>query len=296
MAEHAALIPSAILLLATSIWGLYWLPLREIEAAGLVGPWSVLAINLVPLVLLLPFAIRRVRFIAHARWPLLFIGLLVGAGWVLYGLGLLYTTVVRATLLFYLTPIWSTLFAMAVLRERVGPRRWTAILIALFGLMVMIGLGVTDSPLTIGDGFGLLSGIAWGAGTTFIRKHPEVSPADSFIAQLLGSVAVAACAIAFLSLPEMAVPTLGSWWDAAPLLLAVCLLAVIPSGYAIVWAAQRLSPGRVGILMMSEVVVAVISAAMLTDESMGLAELLGAALILGAGVLEVSTGNSETHS
>ncbi len=287
------MIPSAILFLATAIWGLYWLPLREIDAVGLSGPWAVLAINLVPLVALLPVVVWRRRGIRRVRWPLLLIGLFVGAGWTLYGLGLLYTTVVRATLLFYLTPIWSTLFAMSMLGEQVGPKRWIAILIGFVGLCVMMGLGFASTPLTIGDGFGLVSGIAWGAGTTYIRKHPEVSPVDSFLAQALGSVAVAGLCIGFLSLPEVVTPTLESWRDAAPLLLAVCLLAVIPSGYAIVWAAQRLSPGRVGVLMMSEVVVAVISAALLADESIGAAELAGALLIVGAGVLEVSSGDAK---
>ena len=76
------------------------------------------------------------------------------------------------------------------------------------------------------------------------------------------------------------------------LLLAVCLLAVIPSGFAIVWAARRLSPGRVGILMMSEVVVAVISAALLADEHIGIGEWAGAFLIMGAGILEVTSPRS----
>ena len=76
----------------------------------------------------------------------------------------------------------------------------------------------------------------------------------------------------------------------AALLFAVCLFAVIPSGYAIVWAARRLSPGRVGILMMSEVLVAVVSATLLAGEFMGVGEWMGAVLIIGAAVLEVTSG------
>jgi len=284
-------IPGIVLLVAASIWGLYWLPLREIEAAGLSGPWSVFAINLVPLLALLPVVAWRRRGIARVHRPLLLIGLFVGMGWTLYGLGLIYTTVVRATLLFYLTPIWSTLFAMYMLGERVGSIRWAAIGFGVAGLFLMMGLGLASAPLTIGDAFGLISGIAWGAGTTYIRKHPEVSPVDSFAAQAWGSVVVAGFCILALPLPDVVAPQLASWLGWAPLLIAVCLFAVIPSSYAIVWSAQRLSPGRVGILMMSEVVVAVISAALLTDESMGAGEWIGASFIMGAAVLEIFSGD-----
>jgi len=288
--------PSLILFLATSVWGLYWLPLRAIDAFGLTGPWAVFAMNLVPVLVLLPLAIWRRRGVARTLGPLLLIGFFVGTGWTLYGLGLLYTTIVRATLLFYLTPLWSTLFAMSVLGEKVNPGRWAAILVGFVGLFLMLGLGATSAPLNMGDAFGLISGIAWGAGTTYIRKHPEVSPLDSFPAQALGSVVVSGLFIWLVPIPDIATPTLANWRESAPLLLAVCLLAVIPSGYAIVWAAQRLSPGRVGILMMSEVVVAVISAAFLTDESMGVGEWIGAALIMGAGVLEVASGESKQRA
>jgi len=48
-----------------------------------------------------------------------------------------------------------------------------------------------------------------------------------------------------------------------------------------------LSPGRVGMLLMVEVLVGVGSAALLTDEAFGIREMAGALLIVSAAVVEV---------
>ena len=36
---------SIVILLAASVWGLLWIPLRHVEALGITGPWSVVAVN-----------------------------------------------------------------------------------------------------------------------------------------------------------------------------------------------------------------------------------------------------------
>jgi len=97
---------------ATSLWGLYWVPLYFLEAQGLSGILTVVALNLAPAVVLLGVAFRSQverQLIRRA----LGVGTIAGLGFVLYAAGIIYGTVVRATLLFYLTPIWSTLIVTA---------------------------------------------------------------------------------------------------------------------------------------------------------------------------------------
>ena len=65
------------------------------------------------------------------------------------------------------------------------------------------------------------------------------------------------------------------------------MLYAVPSFFVIIWAAQRISPGRIGILMMSEVLVAVITAGWLLDEPFGPKEWIGGGLIVVAGMIEV---------
>ena len=69
--------------------------------------------------------------------------------------------------------------------------------------------------------------------------------------------------------------------------IALVALLMLPITYLTVWPATVLSPGRVGMLLMVEVIVGVASAAMLIEEQFGLRELTGAALIIAAGVVEV---------
>ncbi len=51
-----------------------------------------------------------------------------------------------------------------------------------------------------------------------------------------------------------------------------------------------MDPGRLGILLQLEAIVGILSAAVLTDEPFGLVEILGAVLVIGAGVTEVLGG------
>jgi drug/metabolite transporter (DMT)-like permease len=62
---------------------------------------------------------------------------------------------------------------------------------------------------------------------------------------------------------------------------------MLPITYLTIWPATVLSPGRVGMLLMVEVIVGVVSAAILTDEQFGVRELAGTVLIISAGVVEV---------
>jgi len=52
----------------------------------------------------------------------------------LFTIGLVLSSVVRVTLLFYLAPIWSTLIGSYWLKEEVTRGRWIAIAIGLLGL------------------------------------------------------------------------------------------------------------------------------------------------------------------
>lgn len=62
---------------------------------------------------------------------------------------------------------------------------------------------------------------------------------------------------------------------------------MLPITYLTIWPTTVLSPGRVGMLLMVEVIVGVASAAILTDDQFGLRELAGTVLIISAVVVEV---------
>ncbi len=96
---------SLAIVLGSAIWGLYWFPLRAIEATGISGPWAVVFFNACPLLLLCPVLVFNLRKLAGILGPTLFAAIMIGMAFTLYGNSLVQTTVVRGTLLFYLTPV-----------------------------------------------------------------------------------------------------------------------------------------------------------------------------------------------
>ena len=86
------------------MWGLFWLPLRGMENAGIEGGWSVWLFYAVPFIVVTPFVLARLR-----KWSVIGRRLHVTAfatavSLTFYAEALVYTDVVRAMLLFYLTP------------------------------------------------------------------------------------------------------------------------------------------------------------------------------------------------
>ncbi|WP_371807656.1 EamA family transporter, partial [Arhodomonas sp. KWT] len=97
------------------LWGFYWLPVRRLSELGLSGAWGTLAIVAVAALLLLPFAVRTShQSVPSSRAALVWVAL-GGFAFVLYSAGLVYGRVAIVVLLFFLTPVWSTLIGRYVM-------------------------------------------------------------------------------------------------------------------------------------------------------------------------------------
>ena len=125
------------------------------------------------------------------------------------------------------------------------------------------------------------------------RVHDESARSTSFeptFAFFLGGVVCAAALIALIELSAVdlaRVPSVARVFSASPWIAATVFLYILPSMFLIIWAARRLSPGRVGLLLMTEIVVGVVTASLLANEPFGARESLGSLLIVSAGVIEV---------
>lgn len=270
-----------------ALWGFYWVPVRHLTEIALPGAWGTLAIVTSAAVLLAPFALMSWRrLVASDPLALASVGL-GGVAFALYSIGFVYGRVAIIILLFFLTPVWSTLIARYILGWPTPRMRIAAIVVGLGGLALMLGAGgEMPVPKGAGEWMALLSGMLWSAATTGIRTKSELRPIDAAFVFALG-----ACAATLLLAPWLepwpvavaarrlgpavgwAVATGGLWWGL--------------SMAGLMWAAARLEPARVGILLMAEVLVGAVSAALLAGEHLGRLELVGGALVLCAGVLEV---------
>lgn len=268
---------------SAAVWGLYWVPLRDMEGLGVGGTWAVGLLNLPAAAILLPFVLRR--------WSneALMIGAMTGMGLALYASGLVLSSVVRATLLFYLTPVWATLIGLIWLKEEVDWRRWTAIGIGLLGMGFLLSGGAEGAvPLNVGDLMALLSGLFWAIGAVLIRRFDK-APLISMAFWQFAFASLSAAAFA-LVLNLSATPDMAAVAAAVPVAAVAAILFILPTLLIIFWMQKFVSPGRVGLLMMSEVIVAVISASLfLPAERMSPIEWIGAVLIVAACVIEVTT-------
>ncbi len=70
------------------------------------------------------------------------------------------------------------------------------------------------------------------------------------------------------------------------LVALAALVWLLPCTWLLLWGARFLEPGRVALLLLLEVAVAAVSAALLAGEPFGLREASGCLLILAAGTVE----------
>ena len=281
------------LALSAGVWGLYWLPLRSIEELGVSASWSVVLFNACPLVVLVPLLLFNYQQLKGLVGPTILAGLMIGIAFNLYANGLLETTVARATLLYYLTPIWSTLLGVVWLSEPLTKARIIAIGVALIGLFLLLSnASSSNQALNIGDLYSFMSGIFWAIGVSVLNRWATIPIlpllAFTFLATTLFSALTAGL------LPANPVPDLQAVKMALPAAAFWAIFIFVPSFFIIFRISQLLFPGRVGILTMTEAIVAIVSAAILIpEESMLLLQWLGAGAIIMAGLIEVLFGYSK---
>jgi len=290
--QHSQRTASIMVFAASSMWGLLWVPMRLTESMGVPPLWVQFWFTTMPALFLAglyaPSLLRQ-----RAFWPVYLIsGMCIGMGYTLYAVGLLVGSVSKTTVLFYLTPIWSTLLGMVFLGESPGIRRWAAIAMATLGCCLVMRINPIEMQLEKVDLLGLLSGVFWGMGTVALRKFPEADYKNATMAQYVCGTLITGAAILILGTDT---PELAANGKAALMGAVFGILVFMSTFMLIIRIMQYMSPGRVGILMLSEALVAVISAMLFLGELLSFAQWIGVLVILSAGVIVALTDDvSET--
>jgi drug/metabolite transporter (DMT)-like permease len=275
--RHALL----IIFLASSFWGVLWVPMRHIEAMGLSGLWVVVLFHFLPALAILPLIVKTASSSRRDWGRAAVAGALMGAGFALYALGLVVASVTKTVILFYMTPIWSTVIAYFVLRERAGWRRWLAIAAALMGCALVTGVSRDELRFDPADLLGLLSGLFWALGSVVIRRYDALNFVTvSFLQYLFGGIMALLAALYFGD----PIPQLNALLQAIPPAFLASVVLFLPSVLLIFRIMQYVSPGLVGILMLSEALVAAVSAAFWLGETLSSMQWIGGGAILTTGV------------
>ena len=300
MPEQARTVTYVKLIAAMAMWGGTWIAGRVI-AQELSAPLAVAALRFV----LSGLAVGAFMLLSEGRLPFPESGRDWGLIWALgffgiflYGLcfffGLQRIPAGRGALVVALNPAVIVMTAWLIGKERMTPRKAIGSLIALAGCLTVIGNG---DPLalfqgTVGLGEWLIVGcvMSWTA-YTFIgwQASGRFSPlATTFYASLSGAVLLGLAALVQGDID----PTAWSWrvWS------GMGFLAIFGTAIAYTWftdAVHRLGAGHASIFINLVPVFAVLQAALLLDERLGLAVLAGGALVI-AGVWLTSYQKGKT--
>ncbi len=273
-----------LLFFSATLWGLTWWPVKSFAAAGLSGP-ALTLFSYGPVGVCGLWWLWRSGVVRHPQFKLLLLLALVG-GWANTAFinALLLGDVVRVMLLFYLSPVWSVLGGRIFLGEHVGPRRLFAVALALGGLWLVIGgANAFNSPLSLSDLLALSAGVAFAGNNLISRATPSLPMTAKTVVVFVGCGMLSALAVVWQTLPL----------PAFTLSLAAALLA-----YGFVWmllatatwqyGVTHVETGRAGVILITELVVAVASVTWFGGEQMLPAMWLGGGLIAAASLLEAT--------
>ncbi|MFB9661207.1 DMT family transporter [Glycomyces mayteni] len=285
--DRSTLLAVAALVGATLFWaGNYIVGQRAVET---IDPLSLVllrwALALVPLLVIAQLAERpRWREVAKA-WPWLLA--LSAFGILSYNLflyaALEYTDAFSASLVNAFNPALITLAAAVFLRERLTPLSVCGVLVALVGVLVVLGDGDFGSLVSGGFGTGellMLGAIAaWTAYTVAGRRGPRLPPVTSTAVQ--AGIAVVVLAPFSLAGGGPALPGTGA------ALWSLLFIAVFPSVLSyLLWnhALTAIPPGRAGVFLnLITVFTAVFT--ILAGEPWTAAQVAGGAVVIAGVVL-----------
>ena len=267
-------------------WGLFWIPLRGMDDAGITDAWATVMFYGVPLLLFSPWILLNWRRILACGWPMQFIGISAGVALAFYSSALLYTEVVRALVIYYTTPVWSLLLARIALGEEITAARVLAIVFGVAGMLVMFGVDTGFPwPKNVGDWMALAGAMGWAVAAVLLRRDDGTRSMEIcsvyFFYGVLAAILLALSPLA----GDIELPPWSAFVDVLPWSIPIAII-VIPGAYAAFWGAPHLNPGVVGLLFMTELSVGGITAAIWAGEPLGARELTGIALISLAGLVE----------
>jgi drug/metabolite transporter (DMT)-like permease len=267
------------------LWGLFWWPLKQLDAAGIHGSFVQAFAYGLPALVLLPWAWRTRHAWRDQAGLLLLIALLGGWANASFASALTTGSVVRVLLLFYLAPVWTILAARLFLGEAVTRLRLVALALALAGLAFTLGgPAMLSEPLAAVDLLALSSGLAFALNNVAIRAGRSLPDAARAVAVFAGCALIS---LGFMGWHGQPLPALEPpHWLA---LAALALAWVLPGTLATYYGVARLDAGKAAILLLAELVVGVAAAVIVGGEALSPQEAAGGALILAAALIEART-------
>lgn len=286
-------LPVFALLLCALVGGTGWLPFRHLQALGVHPLWATVLVYVLAVVLV--GGMRPRAFAAVWRTPALWaLGLGFGAMNACFFWAVSIGDVVRVVLLFNLMPVWSAVLARLLLNEKLSARSAAAVCLALLGAAVVLWpvdvpgprFSQLPVPTSLADWLGLMGGMAFALNNVLLRRGVQQSEESQVLAMFCGGILVAGSVAFGLALFQR-VPWLVEFdwtWVLITVLLGLWFLL---GNFALQFGASRLPANVTSVVMLSEIVFASGSSALLGASQMGTMTWIGGALIVLAALISV---------
>ncbi|MFM9902416.1 MAG: DMT family transporter [Polaromonas sp.] len=282
-------LPVTALVANAFIWGVSWWPFRALQGLGLHPLWSTALVYALVFALLLT---RFARMLPHfARHPGLW-ALAIASGVTNVGFNWAVTVgdVVRVVLLFYLMPAWSVLVAWLLLGEKPTAGSLLRLVLAMAGVLVVLKTPESPWPIpsSLPDWLALAGGLSFALTNAYLRKLGTQSdvPSGARMLAMFGGGALLASGAAMVGMGQGVVtaPALALSGVGVVLVLGLSL-AFLVSNACLQYGASRLPGSTTALVMLTEILFASVSAALLDSAEFTPRILWGGSLIVLAATL-----------
>jgi drug/metabolite transporter (DMT)-like permease len=275
-------LPVTVLVAASFMWGLAWLPLKALERVGLTGVGLTFVACGAAAMLLVPRFVHERRYWHSDRRWLVAIAALGGYANLAFTVAMIYGEVVRVMVLFYLLPVWGMLGGRLFLGERIDRPRVVAVIAALSGAVLILGgVEALTGKIDWTDWLAVSCGLSFAGNNLVFRAHQQIPVASKTAAMLLGAT-VLALLLLIVGVQPWPATTVTGWLAAVGYGLAWLLVATLATQFGV----THMEAGRASVIIILELVTAVASALWIGGERMSVTEMAGGALVLAAAVIE----------
>ena len=276
-------------------WGLSWIGYRGLHEMGMSGMAAGVASCIASMMIALFIGFKALRSGAWRKTSLGLIAIMM-AGSAISNLGftwgIVHGEVMRVMLLFYLMPVWSSIMAHFLLKERANWAGWLGVVMGLAGAALMLynpALG-TPFPSTPAEWAGLAAGIGSAILNIAVRQTPDMpQDARAFFLSAGGVI------LGLLWLPFEVGPHLPRMdvvgWALALIFVMGGLLLLTNRMYQ--YGMKHLNTHQAVVILPFELVVGALSSWYLANEAMSGRAWFGGVLIVLAGLVASWWGEHE---
>ena len=277
-------------IIASSLWGTSFpaikIGLLYMDAYTFVFLRFSFALLIMFVVILLT---KNITFNFNKKRLILFLGFTNGAAYLLQYIGMIYTSASKASLLVNLTVVWVALLSPILIKEQVGRKKLTGVILSILGIVLVttnLDFQSFSTGEILGDIIVIVAGMIWAL--FIIYNKPLVTESKNMLQSLtwllLFTMIPLLPVVPFSTTPFITLP-----WEAWIAIIYTSVFCwIIPY---LLWSKglKNISPVTSAVILLNEILVAVTISTIFLGESLTAVSGIGAVFMIIA-IMLVSYG------